>query len=147
MTLEKSKSSALILSTLTVISFAIVDGILNILLPYWFTGDVRSIIANPDSLRQPASLLGLIVFLVIILVLMIGIGAYWLYRFFGPKYYSLRGAFRWVLFGALFALFLKLPDWLFSTNLWALKLLFQLAGLFAAFFLARWIVPLQSGVE
>lgn len=144
MTLAKSKSSAVILSALTVISFAILDGVLNILIPYWLTGDIHSIIANPDSLRQPGSLLGLIAFLIIILLLMIAIGAYWLYRFFGSKYFGPRGAFRWVIFGTLFALFLKLPDWLFSTNLWPLKLLFQFVGLFIAFFLARWIIPLQN---
>lgn len=147
MTLAKSKSSAVILSALTVISFAIVDGVLNILIPYWLTGDIHSIIEKPDSLQQPENLLGLIVFLVIILVLMIAAGAYWLYRFFGPRYFGLRGAYRWVLFGALFALILKIPDWLFSTNLWPLKALFQLTGLFASFFLARWIIPLHRSEE
>jgi hypothetical protein len=144
MNLAKSKSSAVIISAMTVISFTITEGVLNILLPYWLTGDIHSIIANPDSLRQLGSVMGLIAFVGIILVLMIALGAYWLYRFFGPAYFGERGAFRWALFGSLFAIFLKLPDWLFPTELWLLIGLFQFIGLLAAFFLARRIIPIRG---
>ena len=143
MNLAKSKSSAVILSAITVVSFTITEGVLNILVPYWTSGDIHSIIPNPDNLRQPGSVLSLIAFVGIILVLMIALGAYWLYRFFGPAYFGARGGLRWALFGSLFAIFLKLPDWLFPTELWLLIGLFQFVGLFAAFFLARRIIPIQ----
>jgi len=66
----KSKQSALLLSAITVLSFAATSAVLNLLLPYWLSGGIRAVVANPESLSQPGSLLVLLLFLVIILGLM-----------------------------------------------------------------------------
>ena len=143
MNLTKSKQSALALSAITVLVFFITGAFLNILLPYWLSGDVRAVIANPESLSQPGSLLVLLLFLVIILALMIALGAFWLYRFFGEAHFGERAPLRWALFGMLFAIFLKLPDWLLPDGWGILRGVMQFAGLFAAYFLARWAFPLR----
>jgi hypothetical protein len=140
---SKTKQSALLLSTITVLSFSATGGFLNILLPYWLSGDIRAVVANPESLLQPASLVVLLLFLIFILGIMIALGAFWLYRFFGEAHFGERAKLRWALFGALFAVFLKLPDWLLPATWGILRAILQFAGLFAAYFLARWIAPLQ----
>ena len=140
----KSKRSALVLSAITVLSFTIAEAVLNILLPYWVSGDIRVVVANPESLSQPGSLLVLLLFLAAILGLMIALGAFWLYRFFGERHFGGRARLRWMLFGVLFAIFLKLPDWLLSAGWGLLRGILQLAGLFAAYCLARWVAPLRQ---
>lgn len=143
MKLEKNKRSAVILSGVTVLSFSITSAILNLLIPILATGDIGLVAAGSEGLSQPGSAPGLALFIAALLILLTGIGAFWLYQFFGERYYGPRSAPRWAVFGILFALFLKLPDWLFPPELWLLKGLVQLAGLFAAFFLARWLIPFQ----
>lgn len=107
------------------------------------TGDTHLLTADAEIIRQSGSVPGLLLFFAALLACLTGIGAFWLYRFFGERYYGPRSALRWAEFGLFFALFLKLPDWLISPDLWLLRGLVQLAGLFAAFFLTRWLIPLQ----
>jgi hypothetical protein len=140
---RKSKQRALELSAVTVLSFSATGAILNILLPYWLSGDIRTVVANPESLAQPGSLLVLLLFLVIILGVMVALGAFWLYRFFGEAHFGERAPLRWALIGVLFAIFLKLPDWLLPAGWGILRGVLQLSGLLAAYFLARWLVPLR----
>ncbi len=141
---SKTKQSALLLSAITVLSFSVTGAFLNILLPYWISGDIRTVVANPETLSQPGSLLVLLLFLVIILGLLIALGAFWLYRFFGEDQFRRRAKLRWALFGLLFAIFLKLPDWLLPAGWGILRGILQFAGLFVAYFLARWIAPLRQ---
>jgi hypothetical protein len=143
----KTKQSALLLSVITVLSFSITGAILNILLPYWLSGDIRTVIANPESLSQPGSLMVLLLFLMMVQGIMIALGAFWLYRFFGQAHYGKGAPLRWALFGMLFAIFLKLPNWLLPTGWGILRVVLQFAGLFAAYFLARWVIPLQRNVH
>ena len=141
--LEKNKKGAFILSCIIVFSFALTNAVLNILLPYLFTGTVQVIIENPENLSTPADIVSLVILLMVVLGGLIGIGTYWLYKFFGEAYYGQKSMLRWALFGVFFALFTKTPDWLFGESLSLLRNLLQLVGFFAAFFLARWIVPVQ----
>ena len=143
----KSKRNALILSAITVLAFAVTGFILNILLPYWLSEDIHLIVANPESLSQPGSLVVLVLFLVIILGMMVAPGAFWLYRFFGEAHFGGNAPLRLALFGVLFAIFLKLPDWLLPAGWGVIRGVFQFAGLFAAYFLARWLVPLRRSVK
>jgi hypothetical protein len=139
--LSKSWSSAVIMSSITVLSFCLVSAIENMLLPYLLTGDLQKIIAKPEKLNDTASLLALALFLVVVMLILIGIGAFWLYRYFGEAYYGLRGAFRWVLFGIFFAVLLQVPAWLFP-KLPILKYIWQLLSLFVSFGLSRWFIPI-----
>jgi RsiW-degrading membrane proteinase PrsW (M82 family) len=141
--LEKSKISALLLSIAGSLGFVLVSATLNLLLPYWLSGDVHVVIANPDSLTQPGNLLALAIILLLAFALLAGAGAYWLYRFFGPAYFGKRGAVRWALFGVLLAFLLQIPIWVLPEQAIPRGIL-QALGVFAAFFLARWIVPLQA---
>jgi hypothetical protein len=147
MNLEKSPKSALILSAVTVLSFTITDAILNIGIPYWTTGDLNTVVANPASFAQPGNLIGLAFFVLFILGILTAIGAYWLLHFFGARYFDSGSAIRWGLFGFLFAVFLKIPEWVLPSNLGIVRILVQVCGLFAAFFLARWIVPHSPQTE
>jgi len=141
--LKKNKKSAFILSCITVFSFVLTNAVLNILLPYLFTGTVQAIIENPGNLSTSSEILSLVIVLVVIVAGLIGIGTYWLYKFFGEAYYGQKSMLRWALFGSFFALFLNTPDWLIGERLSLLKNFLQLLGFFAAFFLARWIIPVQ----
>ena len=144
MKLEKSKRSAVILSAATVLAFAMTDAILNLVIPYLGSRDDHTIIANPESLSNPGSVLGLIIFFLMLLAALTSIGAFWFFRFFSPKYFGKRSLQRWALFGFLFAVFLKLPEWVLPENWEILQLLVQFLGLFAAFFLSRWLIPPQD---
>ena len=141
--LTKSKKSALLLSTLAVLSFTATSALVNILLPYWLTSDVRVVVENPERLSSPADVLALALITLIALLILIAAAAYWLYRFFGEAYYGRRGAARWALFGVLLALLIKLPDWLLSERLWLVKYAVYILSAFIAFFVARWLVPLK----
>ena len=133
----------MILSTIIVLSFSLISAIENILVPFTRTGDMQSVIANPENLSQPANIIALILILSILLIIMILIGAYWLYRFFGENYYGGRGALRWVIFGALFAFLMMVPEW-FLPHQWRLIInLLKFASVFIAFFVARKIVPIK----
>jgi hypothetical protein len=144
MNYPKSKRRALSLSAITVFSFAITGAALNLLLPYWRGENLQTLITNPERLAQPGSLLPLFFTMLLILGLMTGLGAFWLFRFFGDAYFGSRAPLRWALFGILFAFFLKLPDWFFPANPGVFRAIIQLAGLFAAFFVARWLVPINK---
>lgn len=141
--INKSKKSAVILSSTIVFSFAITSALVNILLPYLLTGNLRVIIENPENLSDASDFLSLGILLIVVMGGLIAIGAYWLYKFFGEAYYGAKGIIRWALFGALFALLIKAPDWFLGDRLPVIRNLIQFLGLFAAFFLARWIVPIQ----
>ena len=141
--MTKSTKSALLLSAAAVFSFAATSAVLNILLPYLLTGDVHTIIGNPERLSQPGQGLVLTGMLSLFLPLLIGLGAFWLYRFFGEAYYGSRSAARWSVFGMLLALLLKLPNWLSADGLRLVKYAVWIASPFIAFFLARWLLPLK----
>ena len=139
----KSKSQAVALSAITVLTFSLTGVVLNILLPYWQTGDIYTVLANPKSLAQPGSLVVLMVFLIILLGFLIALGAFWLYRFFGEDHFGEHAPLRWALFGFLFAVFLKLPDWFVPERWGIIRGILRFAGLFIAYFLARFLVPLK----
>jgi hypothetical protein len=138
----KSRKSALLLSAAAVLAFTVTSALLNILLPYLLTGDARTVIQNPERLTQPSQLIALAAILALFLLLMTGLGAFWLYRFFGEAYYGPHGAARWAIFGALLAVFLKLPDWLFAGSLRWVEYAVWIISPFLAFFAARWLLPL-----
>jgi len=141
---NKSRKSALRLSAAAVLSFTVTSAVVNILLPYLLTGDAHTIIENPERLSQPSQVLALTGILSLFLLILIGLGAFWLYRFFGEAYYGPYGVARWAVFGALLALLLKLPDWLASEGLWlVVKYAIWILSPFIAFFLARWLIPLK----
>jgi uncharacterized BrkB/YihY/UPF0761 family membrane protein len=142
--LAKSKRSALVLSAITVLVFGFVSALVNILIPYLLSSDPHTIVARPESLDEPSEFTTLIVFMVVLLLILIAIGAFWLYRFFGERYYGLRGALRWALFGAIFAVCLKAPDWFLADSLRTLRDVLRILSILLAFFLARWIVPLEK---
>jgi hypothetical protein len=142
--LSKSLKSAILLSLIGVLSFALTSAVLNLLLPYLLTGDLRLIIAQPERLQQPGELFVLVGILGFFLLLLVALAAFWLYRFFGEAYYGPRGAARWAIFGALLALLLKLPDWLVPEGLGFIRDILWILSAFIAFFVARWLVPLKS---
>ena len=144
MVLAKSKRSAFILSVITVLSFTFTNAIVTMLIPYLLTGDVSRIIQNPERLNNPADIFGLVTILLIMLLILAAVGAFWLYRFFGEQYYGIRGAVRWALFGAFFALLMQTPGLLFSNLNRTLVYLWQFLSLFVAFFLTRWLVPIRG---
>ena len=144
MQLLKSKKSALILATIVVLSFSLTMAIFEILMPYWLNGSANSIVADPERLSQPGSLVGLSVFLIAILLILIFIGAFWLYRFFGERYYGRRGALRWALFGVMFALLMQGFDLIFGENLPVIKGVLQFLSVFGAFFLSRLLLPIGT---
>ena len=142
--LAKSKRSALVLSAITVLVFGLVSALVNILIPYLMSGDLHTIVAQPESLDESSEFTALLVVVALLLLILIAVGAFWLYRFFGERYYGPRGALRWALFGAIFAVCLKAPDWFLTDNLRSLGDALRILGLFLAFFLARWIVPFEK---
>lgn len=142
--LKKSKKSAIILSAIAVLSFSIVNAIENILVPYLITGNLQTIVSNPEELTQPANLVALVAILAALLIIMIFIGSYWLYRFFGEKYYGVRGAIRWAVFGSLFAIFMMAPEWILPDQWRIIINLLKFSSVFVAFFISRKIVPLQA---
>jgi hypothetical protein len=76
------------------------------------------------------------------LLILIGLGAFWLYRFFGEAYYG-RAAQPAAVFGALLALLLQLPNCLPPDGLRLLKYAVWISSPFIAFFLARRLLPLK----
>ncbi len=141
----RSKTGALGMSLAAVLPFTLASALLNILLPYLSTGDIRTIVAHPENLDQPGEWLAFSLLLAILLFALAACAAYWMYKFFGEAYYGRRGAWRWALFGASLALFIKLPDWLLPGNSTVLRYAWFAICLFLAFFLARWLVPLRKG--
>ena len=141
--LAKSKTNAFVLSAIAVLSFGATGVVVNILIPYLLSGDLRIVIERPENLRTPGDVAVMVGLVVLLLLMLAAIGAIWLYRFFGERYYGVRGALRWSLFGIIFALLLRLPDWLLPDSLHLLGSFLGILGLFVAFFLARWLVPLR----
>jgi uncharacterized membrane-anchored protein len=140
--LTKSKRSALILGGITVLAFSLTSALVNIAIPYWVSGDIHTVVANPESLAIPGSLAALIVVVILLLLLLSGLAAYWIYRFFGDGYYGKRGALRWALFGLLLAMLLQIPIWIFPERIGFLKLPWQIASVFLAFFGSRGIIKI-----
>jgi uncharacterized BrkB/YihY/UPF0761 family membrane protein len=142
--LAKSKRNAFMLSALTVLVFGFTSALVNILIPYLLSGDLHTIVAHPESLDEPTEIIVMFVFVILLLSILTAIWAFWLYRFFGECYYGLRGALRWALFASIFAVFLKVPDWLLPGNLRPLGDVLRILSLFTAFFLARGLVSLKK---
>ena len=135
----------MILSAITVVSFSSVNAIGNILVPYLITGNIQEIIANPESLNDPINQLALGLIVSILFIIMVIIGAYWLYRFFGEHYYGVRGAIRWALFGVFFAILMMALDWLFPAGWRLLINVLKFCSVFVTFFIARMIIPIKNG--
>ncbi|MBN2547814.1 MAG: hypothetical protein JXB15_01550 [Anaerolineales bacterium] len=142
MNLKKSKKSALILSCIAVITYTLVSAFLNILLPYWISGDLRSIVAHPENLGRSTDIIALAAIIILALVALVSLAAYWLYQFFGEAYYGRKGAFRWALFGGLFGLLSQLAFWIVP-DLTVVRVIWQFASAIIAFFIARIILPLE----
>lgn len=142
--LNPNRRGAFFLSAAGVLSFTGVSAILNLLVPYLVSGDIHTVVAEPDRLGEPANLIALVVVFVAALAALIAIGAYWLHRFFGPAYFGPRGAVRWVLFGSIFALLVKIPDWILPDGWWLVKNILLFLSVFAAFFTARGLVPIKK---
>lgn len=142
--LSRTPRGALLLSAAGVLTFTAVSAILNLLIPFWLTGDIHAIVEDPGRLNDPGSLLALGIIFLAALAALIALGAYWLYRYFGPAYYGSRGAVRWALFGGIFAVLVKLPDWFLPQSWWLLNSILLFLSVFAAFFTARWLVPIQK---
>lgn len=140
--LEKSKKSALILSTLLTLSYTITSAFLNLLLPYLLTSDIHTVVENPDTLASPTGTLTLVLIIFILLLLLTLLGAYFMYRYFGEAYFGRRSALRWALTGILAALLFQIPDWLHLEQSF-LKSFWNTASILIAFFLARAILPLE----
>ena len=144
--LAKSKTSAVLMSALAALSFSLVTAFLSILVPYLASGDIHTILENPESLSQPGSLAALIGIVVILFALLVSVGAAWIYRFFGEAYFGRRGALRWVLFGSLWAALRYVQTWFFPDNP-ILETIWEIVGVLGSFFVARWLVPLPKKVE
>ncbi|MBN1148023.1 MAG: hypothetical protein JXA78_12265 [Anaerolineales bacterium] len=145
--LTKSVKSAIILSAITVISFSMSGAMVNMLIPYLTSGDICVVIESPQDLQSPGDVIALIGLVAGLLLILTGISAFWLYRFFGERYYGARGALRWAVFGAIFALLLWLPDWLFPESLRFLGHQLRFLGVLVAFFVARWLIPVERGLR
>jgi hypothetical protein len=141
---KKSRGAALAMSGSAVLSFTIASAIINILIPYLLTGDIRSIVENPQQLTRTDQIISLIVLIGILLLVLIGMGAYWLQRYFGESYFGWRGAARWILFGTFLAILIKIPAWFLAKQGWLLGYIWLGLSPFLAFFLARWLLPLRK---
>ena len=139
----KSKKSALILSTIAVLSFTITSAGIDILIPYLINRDIHTIVENPEVLSRPGDVLALLMILVTLLAILIAIVAFWLYRFFGERHYGRRAALRWALFGFTFAVWLHTLGWIFQDRLAILKGILQFLGVFATYFLTRKLIPFE----
>ena len=70
--LAKSKTNAFVLSAIAVLSFGATGVVVNILVPYLLSGDLRVVIERPENLRSPgdvAVMVGLVVLLLLMLQL------------------------------------------------------------------------------
>ena len=137
--LKRSKQGAFILSGIAVLAYAITAAVEYMLLPYLISGDIHTVVAKPENLTQPGAIIGLVVVLAVLMLALTGLGAFWIYRFFGERYYGGRGALFWALFGFLLALFVRLPDWVLPEVVRWLRYLWFAICVFPAFFLARWL--------
>ncbi|MEW5869770.1 MAG: hypothetical protein AB1894_10885 [Chloroflexota bacterium] len=145
--LAKSKTSALILGTITVLSFAAVIAASYMLIPYLRSGDI-AVIADPQLLSTSASITLVVVLTIFPLALLIAATAFWQYKFFGPAYYGSRGAWRWALFGVVLGLLVQVPDWFSPYLAWlgsdAVNFIWRILSLLIAFFISRKLVPLRQ---
>lgn len=139
----KTRARALWLAACAVLALTLTSAIENIAIPYLLKQDIRVIIANPEALNQPANVVALILVTLFLIGALIAMGAFWLDRFFGAAYFDRRAPWRWALFGALFAVWLQAPRWFFPGLGWGWKVIFDLLGAFAVFFLARRLIPLE----
>ena len=135
--LTKSKFSAVILSLIAVLTFSIMGVFLNLLASMLILNRANPAV-HPSwqtlSLENIFIPTGIIVVLLIILTV---IGAIWIYKYFGERYYGKRGALHWSFFGFILAVLVKLPTWILADRLWLLKYTWLAVSPFVAFFLAR----------
>lgn len=140
----KTKWRAIWLAGCAVGGFTLTSALLNIVLPFLRSRDLYTIVANPEALRDPGNIAALAGTFLLLEGALIGMGAFWLYRFFGERYFDRLAAWRWALFAMLFALWLQLPTWWLPNLVWWLAWLYRFGGVFATFFLARRLLPLSS---
>jgi hypothetical protein len=143
----RSKRSASILSAIAVIAYAATAAVLYMLVPYLVSGNLRVIVAYPEQFLRPAPILALVIFVALLLLALTGLGAFWIYRFFGERYYGGRGALHWALFGTLLALFVRLPDWILPAGWGWLRYPWLAISPFLAFFLARWLARIPKAAR
>ena len=144
MQLNKNKKSAIVLSVIIVLSFSLTTAIVDILVPVLFSDSYEYVVVrNTDTAPEPENIFGIAILIFLILIVLITIGAFWLYRFFGESHYGQRSAFRWSLFGIIFALLLQVFDLIFQENLPIIQGILQFLSVFAAYFISRFIIPLE----
>jgi hypothetical protein len=140
----RSKQGALAMSLAATLPFTLTSALLNLLVPYLVSGDIHSVVANPENLDQPAEWLLLAVVLAALLAALTACAAYWIYKYFGEAYYGRRSAWRWALFGVFLAALIKLPDWLLPGSVAILRYAWFALCPFLAFFLSRWLIPVRK---
>jgi len=148
MQLEKNKKSAIVLSVIIVLSFSLTTAIIDIVVPVIISDSYEyGLLSNTDRGSALENILGITLLISIILIVLITIGALWLYRFFGERHYGQRSAFRWSLFGIFFALLLQAFDLIFQENLPVIKGILQFLSVFPAYFISRFIIPLEPRIK
>jgi len=141
--LTKSKSSALILSGIWLLSYVIASLVFQVWVPYWLTGVMPDLFSEPPGMAGPSYLLRFWGAVLLVLGFQILIGGFCIYRFLGDGYYGRRGIIFWVLFAVLLATMFNLPRILLEER-WAMQQrCWRMASVFPAFFLARWICGIK----
>jgi len=142
--LSKNKINAIIISAITVISFVLTSALVNIFLPNLFNQDRRPLLGEYQAVRNDTQTAEFAALTSVLLLIMVAILAFWLYRFFGEGHFGKRGAVRWALFGVLFALLLKIPNLFFSNRAPFITSAWGILSVFVAYFLGRKLIPLYQ---
>ena len=137
---SKTPKSATICGSIVVISFSITSGILNILVPP-LTNELSLLNYQNVPLQ---SILIYILIVSLLLLILIALISYWIYKFFGESYFDKYMNFRWGTFGILTALFIQIPIWLFQDHLPIIRLGLQILGIFLAFGISRTLFPIKK---
>lgn len=119
--LQKSKRSALILSAVTVLIYALTELGISLALEYKKTGQIPGI-QNVFATSLP--FYWLVAIAVILMVIFIGLGGLVIHQIFkNDLYYGWGGAFRWGLFGFLYAVSQQTYRYIESSLPWYLRIL------------------------
>lgn len=119
--LQKSKLSALILSTITTVTYVVTEIVISLAIAYQKTGEVPAI---QNWFNTPLPFYWMIAIAAIFLIIFIIIGGFVIYKVFDTGlYYGAGGAFRWGLFGFLYAVSQQTYRYIQSSLPWYLKAL------------------------
>ncbi len=119
--LQKSKRSAFILSAVTAIIYALTEVLISLALEYKKTGQIPDI-QNVFATSLP--FYWLVAIAAILLVIFICLGGLVIHQIFkNDFYYGLGGAFRWGLFGFLYAVSQQTYRYIESSLPWYLRIL------------------------